>query len=243
MHNPIPDEMLFWRNAIPLDQAALTFAPKHLREKWQHLQKQSAMKTASDSVEKANASTAENRPTFLELMKPAQDILSARAKLLNDCENHLLRHLQSGALRSFAFENPRTLASNALELPRNTWRQHHNLKFSQIKFESISYVEVRVIIETVAASLVKENLSQTHTAKAGRPSFKADIELAFAALLASGNFDLEGSIKSQISNIREWMLANTPNPKYGPDNPGYDLIRKTIRPLIETQQKQRADKL
>ncbi|NOR62064.1 MAG: hypothetical protein GQ535_06170 [Rhodobacteraceae bacterium] len=243
MQNHIPDSMLLWRNAVPLEQAALSFAPTRLKEEWVDLQKQSAMEAAKDAVEQAQLAPAKERPTFLEILQPAQNILSARSKVLAECEQLLRGHLKSGALRSLAFEAPRTLASGALRLPARAWQNHHNLNSIQIKFESISYVEVRVIGAKHAANLLKSNLPKIHTNKAGRPSYKADIELAFITLLASGRFDLEGAIKPQASTIREWMIINTPNPKYGQDNPGYDIIRSTIKPLMDAERTRRADKL
>jgi len=245
MQNPVTDEMLFWKNAVPLNQAALAFAPKHLKEKWQDLENKSALSALKRATEQtnANANESEVKPTFLELLQPMQNILSARSYVLRKCEQQLCEHLKSGALRAFAFEAPRSLASAVLKLSTNTWQQPHRLASDEIKFEGITYLGVKIISANRAATLLKENLSQSPAIKAGRPSFKADLELAFKALLASGAFNLETAIKPQISTIREWMIVNTPNPKYGPDNPGYDLIRRTIKPLIEAEQKRQADKL
>lgn len=178
----------------------------------------------------------------MEAMKPAQEVWNERLEIKRECEDIALNHLKNGALRAFAFEAPRTLASPAIELPARLWKRQSSFSVSKITFESITFLETRIIGAKKAAALIQARLpAPEQTKKVGRPSYKADIERAFFALLANNLFDLNQSIRSQTAVIRKWLQESRKDCEYGPDKPGYDLIRKTLSPLIAAEQKRDAD--
>lgn len=233
-----------WDHGVQLYYAPYYFAPIELKEKWDQARSRSGIKAMSDAAEYARLTDPNITIPFLEAIKPAQEIWNARLAIQNRCEEIALDHLKSGVLRAFAFEAPRTLASPAIELPTRLWHYQSSFSATKIMFESITFLETRVIGPKRAAAVLQSKLpAPEKTNRVGRPSYKADIERAFFSLLADDVIDLNQSIKSQTMVIREWLRENCKDYEYGPDKPGYDLIRKTLNPLIATEQKKAADKL
>ena len=227
-----------WDHGVQLYRAPYYFAPIEMKEKWDEARSRSSFKAMNDAAEYARLTDPEIRIPFLEAIKPAQEILNERSGIQKRCEEIVLNHLKSGILRSFAFEAPRTLASPAIELPARLWRYQSSFSVSKIQFESITFLETRVIGPKSAAAALKKRLPAPEDAKrVGRPSYKADIERAFFALVANNLFDLNQPIKSQTAVIRAWLKENSNDFKYGPEKPGYDLVRKTLNPLISAVQK------
>lgn len=244
MQNQLSDKMLLWENGIHLSNAAFHYAPAELREKWKEARKLSGMKAVSDTAGLVREKNPDIKFTFSEFMQPAMEVWAISSSLKDKCEDILRKHLKSGALRTFAFENPRSLSAPVLELPARLWHSQYKLDVNKLKFESITYLEIRVIALKRAATVLGSNLPLSGEAKQiGRPSYKTDVEKAFLALLQIGKINISAPSVSHNLLIREWMIVNTPNPKYGPETPGYDLIRRTIKPLIEAEQKKQSDKL
>jgi len=239
MQDDAQPNLSFWKSAIPMQRAALAFAPKKSQERWRALQQTSAIEAAKISMAEAQEKGLTGNGALAAIFANPVEILSQRTQLEKELEAEILHHVKSGALLGFGFEMPRRVSSTELEIPPAAWRGKLDWTKGIITHESLTFVEVRLIAATKHQSLLGAALDQvvsaTKPVQMGRPGMAADIAEAFFALRKGGKYDLNISLRMQCDMIRDWLIHRKPDSGYNPDRPGYDAIRRHLNPLIKAE--------
>ena len=237
--NYTSDDMLeIWANAYPMHDAWRAYAPKELRESWKKSREVSAMKSFEESAVSGRKNGIEGMELFATALMGAKVVTDERERIRAECEEIFFSHIKRGALRSFAFCSPRTHDSVPVEIAARVWNGNVEWMSSKITHESLTFIEVRIINNGEINALLAKKLSTLPSSTRplnGRPSIKSDIEEAFNALMGAGKFAIDAPVKSQCQIIREWLIHYKPEGGFGPSKPGYDAIRRHLKPLITNE--------
>ncbi|WP_319826479.1 hypothetical protein [Thalassovita sp.] len=168
-----------------------------------------------------------------------------RNRLIELGKAEIIKAMKSGAVRAFAFEEPRKLSDLPVELESNTLLNADFLNWESGKLHSqgLRFIELRFIADTNATSLIAKWRTEEGTGASiltnptnnpvGRPSVKAEIQTAFNALLAAGKIDLKAAKRTHYPLIRQWLAVHCSTFTATDTSPGDETIRRAITPMLE----------
>jgi len=239
MQDDAQPNLNFWKSAVQMQRAALTFAPKRLVMRWRELQQVSVLKALKTSMAETDGKDLKFDKVLTAITAKPGEIMMQRIQSLKACEAEVLHLIKSKSLLCFAFEKPRTVRADALQLSSSVWQGKLNWNEGTIVHEGLTFIEVRLIAATKHQSLLGAALDQVvsaaEPARMGRPGMAVDIAEAFFALREGGKYDLNISVRTQCDMIREWLIHWKPDGEYNPGRPGYETIRRHINPLIKAE--------
>ena len=228
------EAMLLWQSATPIQIARLRFAPPELVQKLHAFGKVSLV----DSLQKA-AIDNKNFHMLIEAMNSATQLAVAadtkRREIQSEIDQLFADAILAGELRCFAFEPPRTLSSNPVEMQIEHWTAYPNWETGEFKANGLHLIELRVL----KAEKVADVIGSAETTKVGRPSIEPHVTAAFAELNLLGKIDVSKSAISHFQLIREWINRHDPKQELNALHLGNEGIRAHFSPLFKALKKTR----
>lgn len=231
---------LIWDAAIPLSRAALHYAPKDLKVQWAELSK------GNPVVEGLKAYREARKANWLDAMN---DFVSAshavsepQDRIIKETKSLLLAHIKAGRVLGLGYEPPRRIASIPVYVPAEYWQGWVDWEASVVSHGTLKFVDVRVITPQAAQPILlkfKANelqMIEGSPRPVGRPSIKAHVETAFAALTNAGAIDASKSAKSHFLIVRQWIIKNS---SYDAEALSDEGIRAHFSPLFSELKKDR----
>lgn len=228
-------EMQLWQKAVPINKARTDLAPRELIEDLEGL---SEITMASE----INAMLKVSRPQTTDFMRAANVAVQTAAKASTERQEierkisqHFLSLIRGGKLRCFAFEPPRKMTSEPIEMQVEHWTAFPLWKTGEFKANGLHLIELRVI-ETEAALERAETPVQV---KKGRPTIKNHVMAAFDALLADGRINTDISAKSHFPMVKDWIAQHDTKQKLTVSNMSDEGIRAHFSPLFNALKENR----
>ena len=161
-------------------------------------------------------------------------------------------------MRAFAFEKPRNLRDDPVELEAAMLIQNEYFRWYEgtAKSQGLEFIEISMIPESQAIALVAKWRAEAGTGAqmltdpaarpVGRPPVKPFILEAFNALHAQGTIDYSKSLTSQYPLIRQWLAAHCSSVETSDKKPSDDSIRVAAGAIFKAEkakaEKQAAEK-
>lgn len=195
-----------WSQGHWLARCDRAFSSKSQTEVWEELNNISAMELFQNELADQDNGEQSWLEAFSKALKPASVIITQRANLNSEVRKDVLSYLNSQQLVGIGFETPRRLDDTPKLLPSEVWGGFVNWEGSSLKYQSLSFVDIRIVAPAWIAKILSGYISIEKTL--GRPSVASDLESCFQALMAAQRFDLNGSMKSNYVTIRGWLTEN-----------------------------------
>ena len=189
------------------------------------------------------------RDALKEFQRAAQantELDKDRHSLVEQGKACILDWVSRGAMRAFGFEKPRAFDDLPVELKSKHFdaTARFNWETGELRSHGLHIIEVRFIAAKRAERLIetwaqeRAGIESNPEAKAkGRPSMQKHILDAFDALLESGQIDLDGPMRSNFINIRQWLAAHSSGFEVDEETPNDETIRRYVSPLIKQARK------
>lgn len=227
-----------WKSGTPIKEARLQFAPEALVARLKENPEISTLERMQSVFVKPGQTNAES----IALMKIAVETFKVkdedRRAILQEIDQNFLSLVKSGKIRCFAFEYPRTLAANPVEMLPEHWTHWPNWEKGEFRASGIHLIELRI----VASEGLGERPVAPPPAAQGRPTYKTEILEAHEALHSKNAF-ITKPLSHGIHQIRAWIQENRPDSKAAQGKLSDDTIRNTLKPLLENLGDSEVEKL
>lgn len=232
-----------WSQGHWLARCDRAFSSKSQTERWKELDSISAIKIFQKEYADQNSSDVGWADAIFKALEPANAINIRRSDLTSEVRKNVLNYLKSKQLVAIGFEPPRKLDDVPKFLPLEVWNGTVNWDESSLKYQSLSFVDIRIVAPAWIDKTLSENVSIEKSR--GRPSVASDLETCFRSLAVEQKFDFNGSMKSNFPTIRDWLnehLSADGAEEYKISN---EAIRKYFSPYfnkLKSQLKQEVKK-
>lgn len=257
-----------WESADSSRKARYNAIPDHLKEENIHEARNnnSAFIRACKELYDAGETSFQNI-----IAKVSKELGAAEEKRLaavKEGERIMVSHLMAGRFRTFAFEEPRSLKGDPVELD---WRflignPTFDWNAGRLQKDSLRFVEIRMLEDYRAEWCLNADLPPDQRRLSVGDMVRADLELkevqaqlpdlnpvrrpavthfitdAVTDLQRTGQIDVRKSMKSHYPLIRLWLAQNTPEMNVTDTSPGDEVIRRVLSPHFKAQ-KQKTQKL
>lgn len=239
MNQPTNDQLnSLWRNGVSVRSAWVRYAVPALKERWEELQKSSAISALEDGMTKASAMEADAVTKIQMLLEGPQKILEARNTLRQNLQENILKYIAGGHLHAFGFEPPRRVASTPIAIPKEAWSGRCNWDEGKLSYSGMEFIEVRLTTNRIRNEILERgHVDSTPMRAPGRPSVKPDIEAAFHALNKAGEIDPMASQMSHYPKVRRWLELHRPDLDVPPGQINLETIRRIISPFFNELKK------
>ncbi|NOC85618.1 MULTISPECIES: hypothetical protein [unclassified Ruegeria] len=227
-----------WRSGFAMTQAWVVYAEPKLKERWEELQRSSAISALEDGMTKASAMEADAVTKFQMLLEGPQKILEARNTVRQTLQENILKYIAGGHLHAYGFEPPRKVASTPIAIPNAAWSGRCNWDEGKLSFRGLEFIEVRLTTNCIRNEILERGHVDTTPSRApGRPSVKSDIEAAFHALHEAGEIDPTASQMSHYPKVRRWLELNRPDLDVPPAQMSDKTIHRIFSPFFNDLKK------
>ncbi|WP_170385464.1 hypothetical protein [Ruegeria atlantica] len=209
-----------------------------MKERWEKLQKSSAIGALEDGMTKASAMEADAVTKIQMLLEGPQKILEARNTLRQNLQENILKYIAGSHLHAFGFEPPRRVASTPVAIPKAAWSGRCNWDEGKLSYRGMEFIEVRLTTNRIRNEILERgHVDSTPTRAPGRPSVKPDIEAAFHALNKAREIDPTASQMSHYPKVRRWLELHRPDLDVPPAQINSETIRRIISPFFNELKK------
>lgn len=221
--------LVLWKNALPLWQGRVRFAPGDIRKRWH---------AAHDKfwLEDVQASLPSSQYSVADVQKALASAFDPRREADKAADEWASTQLRAGELVALGFEPPRKVSSEPVIIPAECWQAVASLGTDKLQVGGLSFIDIRVLPRVAAERIKAEWENETvppHPApKRGPRSSATDIAEAFEALLAAGRVNPDTSAKSHYPEIRAWLQYHRSGAGYSATRPSDETLRKTVQPML-----------
>lgn len=245
--------LLYWESAVSARIARLQAIPEPLKESEPDVfgsNKFSLLAALKDEVDAGVTSVTDMMNAVMPRMNKASQV-EREANAIG--ERLVLDRLRNGQMHAFAFEKPRSIKDDPVELD---WQmiagcEYFNWDNGALRKDSMNFVEVRFLSATerewvhyinglsgdnqksVDASTVQAH-DFADSKPVGRPGVSKHINDALLALHERGEIDFQKSMKSHYPLIRRWLAQNHPDMHVTDNTPGVEVMRRVVSPFFKT---------
>lgn len=232
------DHLATWKQAVPLQEAYIRFAPKELAERWQALRQETSVLTVLERLngvvksEKFQTMDSENRWDALAAALPtAIGPNSAFQSLTQQLQARCVQLIRDGHLVAVGYAVPRVVTDNPAQVPDDMWSHLVNwgngtVSGNGLRMEAVRLAHVKTVIATPAQVTAPLKLA-AEAASPGRPSREPEVIAAFEKLRAAGKID------SSRPRARHYdLIRKTIDPSYSDRTPG--LSKNSMQRILKT---------
>ncbi|MBO9403433.1 hypothetical protein [Shimia sp. R9_3] len=232
------DTMALWKGSHWLSNTPRLFAQRVFKEEWEAAVAHRGSKLWIHNVMEAGERLKENgMQPGLELLvsglQEADELARPKRELLERATEEVRKRLRTGQYRAFGFDRPRTLDTQPVQLPAEVWTSNKSLEKSEVTFQSLTFIDVRVRMVSVERDPLLKAQYEVPAVKAGRPTVGPAIEAAFDALHKIGEIDPTASQKHHFPKIRTWIERNEIDVNIPPEGISDKTISKFFSPLFK----------
>lgn len=228
-------EMQLWQDATPIQKARFDLAPKKLVEQFKELSKTSLNTEWNSQLEKSEAKNRKVLETLSIALNSASRASAEKQSIETEINQNFADMIIERKLRCFAFEPPRKLNSQPIEMQAEHWTAYPIWETGEFKANGLHLIELRVM----RAEEMPERIEAPQQVKLGRPTIKNHVAATFEALLAEGRINIEISAKSHFPLIRNWIAENDSSGNLNAPHIGDEGIRGHFSPLFKELKKNR----
>lgn len=227
--------MQLWHSAIPIDIARFKFADPELEERVKELTKATFSSEYYKNIRDGAPSNFEFLGAMQETQKVWQAALDEKDTLTRQINQNFADMVLSSELRCFAFEFPRKVSSEPIEMQPKIWTVYPNWKTGEYKANGLHLIELRVLLQGDAESLI----TIPEPVAAGRPTIRDYVKAAFGALDQMGEIKVTSSATYHYPMIRQWIGENISDSKTIASELSNEGIRAHFSPLFKELKKNR----
>ena len=220
--------MRFWRLATPIKKARLQLAEDHHIEDLKQL---SEITFGSEFYRIAATGKTTNReilPLLTSAIGSSSDADTRRREINREIDQKFFTMINSAKLRCFAFEYPRQMSSEPVEMFPEHWTHYPLWDTGEFKANGLHLIELRVI---ESLSEVKPS-NEVEQIAPGRPSIEKYVTSAFHLLRERGKIDTDSSAKSHYPMVRSLLASEFPDRRWSENEPTDEGIRRYFSPLF-----------
>lgn len=220
-----------WRHSIPLVSAPVYFAHPDKKVCHKTANSVSAIDAFHEGMATAQTNNKTGHDAFFTAFEGPQRILVERQDIMRDLQEDIIKWGRTDILRAVAFQPPRKLEDVPVVVPKSAWNGTFKWERSQVNFQSIEFIEVRVTTSKIWKQVVEKFAFDTK--QKGRPSMQHVLSQVINELVREGNVDLSRSIASHIPIIRKSVELLAKNQKMQKTVLGDETIRKAFSPIFK----------
>jgi hypothetical protein len=241
-----------WEKGTPTQNAPLTFLPDRDfpegTKRADYKVPQFNLGTLiQDALEQMKKSGMDGPQAITEVTAPIAALFNDRNSLIERGKAAVLDWLESGVIRAFAFEKPRKVQDDPVELEPSTLIKNPYFRWDlgTANHQGLEFVEIRMLPEATVAALIAKwrdeagtgarMLTDPTTKPVGRPSLRPLVIDAFRTLHAQGKIDYSKRLTSHYPLIRQWLAAHYPSVEANDQKPSDDTIRNAVGPLFNAE--------
>lgn len=198
--------MQLWQKGVRIKATRLELADPQLLGQLDELSKITIMSGMSSEAASKPVTNGEYLPLLADSIKAAADASTKCREINYQIDRNFMNIVRSGDLRCFAFESPRRMSSEPVEMQREHWTHFPNWETGEFKANGLHLIELRILQTQYTPEV--EHSSET-LASPGRPSIKRYVDDAFDDLHSKGKIELGASAKSHYPMIRQWISERT----------------------------------
>lgn len=191
-------EMQLWQTAMPIQTARENLAPAELAHSFKATSKVSRLEEFLKAGVQNQHKEISGIEFITESMKASAPKIDEKWSNFHAMNDYFMEQFRRGSLRCFAFEFPRKIDSQPIEMRPEHWTDFPSWETGEFKANGFHLIELRVL----KADEVSEKIETPQQVKLGRPTIKNHVEAAFEALLAEGHINTKISAKSHFPLIR-----------------------------------------
>lgn len=220
---------------MPINKARFYFADPIMVRKYEELGKISPMGEWAKGMSGQPTTNLE----YLQIMKSAVDVSSQasseRFQIEREINQNFADMILACELRCFAFESPRKIDSEPVEMHVQHWTAYPNWTEGTFRANGLELIELRVL----RAEVIEDAVKPVSPKQPGRPSIRTLVEDAFGSLAADGHIDCNAPAVSHYPAIREWIGQNRTNAGIDARSLSNEGIRAHFSPLFKELRKTR----
>lgn len=262
IQNPPKSALLrCWESAVSSQNARFMAIPDGQKEPDIGVARNSDLSVVKDMMKRMEAGETSFTENFMATSQTLGKAEDTRRAAVGAGEQIVLDQIKSGQLRSFAFEKPRSLKDDPVELAWQMINGNPNFSwdFGTLHKDSLSFVEVRFLEAHKAGWILNASQPVEHrrlsigemlgsdvpptapvqeftpSNPVGRPSVSRFIQDALLALDRAGEIDYTKSMTSHYPLIRRWLACNHPDLDITDRKPGNEAMRRVVSPFFEAQ--------
>jgi len=241
-----------WEKATPTQNAPLTFLPdrdfpdgtKRADYKVPQFNLGTLIQDAQEQMKKSGM---DGPQAITEVTAPIAALFNDRNSLIERGKAAILDCLESGVIRAFAFEKPRRVQDDPVELESSTLIKNPYFRWDlgTANHQGLEFIEIRMLSEAEAVALIAKwrdvagtgarMLTDPTTKPVGRPPLKPLVVEAFKTLHAQDKIDYSKRLTSHYPLIRQWLAAHYPTIETNDEKPSDDTIRIAVGPLFNAE--------
>lgn len=220
--------MRLWAEAVPINQARFDLAEPTQVARYKEL----GEVTLTGELSQRQVGRSPTNPEFLQIMHAAvattTQANSERLQIERRINQNFTDMIRARELRCFAFEPPRKIDSEPIEMHVEHWTTSPDWTEGAFQANGLSLIELRVVKSHLNEGVTKSDLRR----QPGRPSIRRLVEEAFAALSLKGQIDCHAPAVSHFPAIREWIEQSQNSSGIDARNLSNEGIRAHFAPLF-----------
>ena len=201
---PTSQTMQLWQRATPIQKARTKFGPQELAEKHAKTANVTLLGEMARHGSTLSGDKLAGIDVLVKSLEAAQPAFGKKWDTIHALNDFFIGEFQSGSLRCFAFEAPRSFHSVPVEITPELWTAFPDWDKGEFKANGLHLIELRVL-PSEGAPVVTYNHEQKLF---GRPSIEEPVTGAFHALHALGKINTNFSMKSHYPLVRKWIEFN-----------------------------------
>lgn len=171
---------------------------------------------------------------MLKVQKTATAASEKGTAIQRQLDRRIMNMILGLELRCFAFEFPRTFASEPVEMRIEHWTVQPNWETGEFSGNRLRLIELRVLPQGDPTNVLIASKSPA----LGRPTLRPHIVIAFQDVLASGVLSKDMSLKTISEHVREQLSKMNVGSEVTENKPNFETIRRVISPLWSDHNKQ-----